>query len=187
MEPPLGTWESTHPTRVRQYHTIVSIHFVNSRLALLMSELSNQDSDVVQRLRSYISALPTPTAIPSAIQTLVRLLLLYTAWTKGSSHLLLGTNLTSLSISLISSISQGGGFTVREESFEEWTPSRLGNGPSTIRVNRPLQDITLKECAVWAWWNGLRVLVRDKFINGKKGIGALTRGNDVFLRVAEHS
>ncbi|KAK1226576.1 Cytoplasmic tRNA 2-thiolation protein 2 [Marasmius sp. AFHP31] len=146
-----------------------------SNEALLMSELSNEETDPVQRLRSYISALPTPTAIPSAIQTLVRLLLLHTARTTGSSHLLLGTNLTSLSISLISSISQGGGFTVREESFEEWTPSRSGNGPATVRVNRPLQDITLKECAVWAWWNELRVVGRDKFTGGKQGIGALTR------------
>ncbi|KAL0580942.1 Cytoplasmic tRNA 2-thiolation protein 2 [Marasmius crinis-equi] len=150
--------------------------------ALLMSELASEESDPIQRLRSYIAALPTPTAIPSAIHTLTRLLLLHTARVSGSSHLLLGTNLTSLSISLISSISQGGGFTVREESFEEWTSDRQGE-TATVRVNRPLQDITLKECAVWAWWNNLRVVGRDKFPGGKQGIGALTRN---FIVGLEH-
>ncbi|KAF9267789.1 hypothetical protein L218DRAFT_893922 [Marasmius fiardii PR-910] len=144
---------------------------------LMISELSNENSDPIPRLRSFISALPTPTAIPSAIQNLIRLLLLHTARMSDSSHLLLGTNLTSLSISLISSISQGGGFTVREESFEEWStgPKDDLSTPAVIRVNRPLQDITLKECVVWAWWNNLRVIGRDKFPGGRQGIGALTR------------
>ncbi|KAG7089549.1 hypothetical protein E1B28_011222 [Marasmius oreades] len=145
---------------------------------LLISELSSEDSNPVQRLRSYISALPTLTAVHSAIQNLIRLLLLHTARVSESSHLLLGTNLTSLSISLISSISQGGGFAVKEESFEEWSTGWTKDGASTpavIRVNRPLQDVTLKECAVWVWWNNLRVVGRDRSLGGRQGIGALTR------------
>ncbi|THV07395.1 hypothetical protein K435DRAFT_825628 [Dendrothele bispora CBS 962.96] len=135
----------------------------------------DSSSSPVERLRSYLSALPTPTAIPSAIRMLVRLLLLYTAQSTNSSHLLLGANLTSLSISLISSISQGGGFTVKEEAQEEWTPKVAGNTPQTVRLLRPLQEIGLKECAFWAWWNELNVIGRDKFPGAKQGIGALTR------------
>ncbi|KAF9065591.1 hypothetical protein BDP27DRAFT_1298063, partial [Rhodocollybia butyracea] len=125
-------------------------------------------SDPTAKLHSYISALPTRTAVDSGIRTLTRLLLLHTAHHNQSSHLLLGTSLTSLSIGLISSISQGGGYSVREESQEEWNPS----GTSPIRLVRPLQEITMKECSIWAWWNGLQVLGREKH---QQGIGALTK------------
>ncbi|KAK7050951.1 Cytoplasmic tRNA 2-thiolation protein 2 [Paramarasmius palmivorus] len=145
--------------------------------ALFLSTLSdNAISSPIERLRSYISALPTQTAVHSAVQTLIRLLLLHMARSTDSSHLILGTNLTSLSISLISSISQGGGFSVREESYEEWSsPKSDSETPWVVRVTKPLQDIGLKECAVWAWWNGLRVVGRNKFPGGKQAIGALTR------------
>ncbi|RDB25593.1 Cytoplasmic tRNA 2-thiolation protein 2 [Hypsizygus marmoreus] len=134
------------------------------------------------RLQKFISSLPTQTAIPSAVQTLTRLLLLHTAMSMGSSHLLLGTSLTSLSISLISSISQGGGFAVREEAQEEWAPrislrSRVSNGhkDGVIRIIRPLRDIGMKECAIWAWWNGLDVVGRERFPGGQQSIGPMTK------------
>ncbi|KAG5643017.1 hypothetical protein DXG03_001755 [Asterophora parasitica] len=151
---------------------------------LILSSISSQDeSDApILRLQHYISSLPTQTAIPAAVQTLTRLLLLHTAMSTGSSHLLLGTSLTSLSISLISSISQGGGFVVREEAQEEWTPrlpvaSRKDNGHKngTIRIVRPLRDIGMKECAMWAWWRRLDVVGREKFTGGKQSIGPLTK------------
>lgn len=156
-----------------------------SFLDLFISALSDtvDHHSPVSRMRRYISSLPTQTAIPSAIQTLTRMLLLHTALSTGSSHLLLGTSLTSLSISLISSISQGGGFAVREEAQEEWTPKISANSQQakgykneTIRVIRPLRDIGMKECAIWAWWGGLTVVGRERFPNGKQSIGALTRG-----------
>ncbi|KAJ3866017.1 hypothetical protein EV359DRAFT_72063 [Lentinula novae-zelandiae] len=128
-------------------------------------------SEPVQRLRSYISALPTHTAIDSTIHTLIRILLLYTARSTRSSHLLLGTSLTSLSINLISSISQGGGFSVREEAQEEWRSDSM----ETVRLIRPLQEITMKECSMWAWWNNLRVLGKQRHPGVKQGIGALTK------------
>ena len=72
---------------------------------------------------------------------------------------------------------------VREEAQEEWVPrvpvrAQQGNGHKsrTIRVIRPLRDIGMKECAVWAWWNGLTVVGREKFSGGKQSIGALTKG-----------
>ncbi|KIK63041.1 hypothetical protein GYMLUDRAFT_41346 [Collybiopsis luxurians FD-317 M1] len=130
--------------------------------------------DPVQKLRSYISALPTHTAIDNAIRTLTRILLLYTAHYTQSSHLLLGTSLTSLSISLISSISQGGGFAVREEAQEEWNPGS-SSASTPIRLVRPLQEITMKECSLWAWWNNLCVVGRAKHPGSKQGIGALTK------------
>jgi len=145
-------------------------------LALFVTQLKDDlPAEPSERLRSYLSALPTPTAIPSAVRMLVRILLLYTAQSTASSHLLLGTSLTSLSISLISSISQGGGFSVKEEAQEEWTTGLNGKS-RTIRLLRPLQEIGLKECSFWAWWNELNVVSRDKFPRAKQGIGALTRG-----------
>lgn len=136
------------------------------------------------RLQQYLSSLPTSTAVVSAVQTLIRVLLLYTAKSRGCSHLLLGTSLTSLSISLISSISQGAGFAVHEEVQEEWQPPdslssvikdgfALYTGP--IRLLRPLQDLTVKECATWAWWSDLRIVGRDKWPIAKQGIGSLTK------------
>ncbi|KAJ3997417.1 hypothetical protein F5050DRAFT_1752364 [Lentinula boryana] len=133
--------------------------------------LNSPNSDSVQKLRSYISALPTHTAIESAIHTLIRILLLYTARSTQSSHLLLGTSLTSISIKLISSISQGGGFSVREEAQEEWNPDSKG----AVRLIRPLQEITLKECSMWAWWNDLLVVGQEKYLRDKDGIEALTK------------
>ncbi|KAG6817681.1 hypothetical protein H0H87_005440 [Tephrocybe sp. NHM501043] len=137
-------------------------------------DLTNED-----RLLKYITSLPTQTAIPSAVNTLTRMLLLHTASATGSSHLLLGTSLTSLSISLISSISQGGGFVVREEAKEEWVPKQTrkenGHENGAIRIIRPLQDIGMKECAMWAWWRGLDVVGREKFPGGKQSIGPLTK------------
>ena len=106
------------------------------------------------------------------------MLLLHIAKSTISSHLLLGTSLTSLAISLISGISQGGGYNVREEAQEDWTP------PSTsaeakekdIRLVRPLRDVGVKECGTYAWWRGLNVLGKEKWSGGRQSIGGLTKG-----------
>ncbi|KAJ3777100.1 hypothetical protein FB446DRAFT_718647 [Lentinula raphanica] len=143
--------------------------FISSTLTT--PTLTTPTLNPVERLRSYISALPTHTAIENAIHTLIRVLLLYTARSNQSSHLLLGTSLTSLSIRLISSISQGGGFSVREEAYEEWKP----DSTTAIRVIRPLQEVTTKECSMWAWWNGLLVVGQEKYPRAKEGIYALTK------------
>jgi cytoplasmic tRNA 2-thiolation protein 2 len=108
------------------------------------------------------------------------MLLIHTAYSSNCSHLLLGTSLTSLSISLISSISQGAGFIVREEAQEEWTPPQPTNTSehriSSVRVIRPLRDVGMKECAMWAWWNSLTVVGKERLTYGKQGIGSLTKG-----------
>ncbi|KAF5391537.1 hypothetical protein D9757_002368 [Collybiopsis confluens] len=153
--------------------TDVAIDVTNEDL--YSRSISTSDmSDPIQKLRSYLSALPTHTAIDNAIRTLTRLLLLHTARRTQSSHLLLGTSLTSLSIRLISSISEGGGFAIREEAQEEWHP---GNSSSSlpIRLIRPMQEITMKECSLWAWWNDLYVIGKEKRPGGKQGIAALTK------------
>ncbi|KIY71517.1 hypothetical protein CYLTODRAFT_345669 [Cylindrobasidium torrendii FP15055 ss-10] len=139
---------------------------------LLITAISDSNTDPVAALRTFISALPTQTAISQAIPTLVRVLLLYTARHLGVSHVLLGTSLTSLSISLISSISQGGGFTVREESDEQW----MAPGSTTpIRIIKPLQDVGMKECSAWAWWHGLPVVQKEKLPGTGQDIAALTK------------
>ncbi|KAJ7104125.1 hypothetical protein B0H15DRAFT_9205 [Mycena belliarum] len=142
---------------------------------LPMTSAPAASTDSIAALRAYIASLPTQTAVPSTIQTLVRLLLLHTAWATESSHLLLGTSLTSLSVSLISSISQGGGYVVREEAQEEWQPTVHIGAKRTVRVNRPLRDLGMKECAVWAWWHGLDVIGKENILGGRQGIGALTK------------
>lgn len=113
---------------------------------------------------------------------LTRVILQYTAVKTSSSHLLLGTSLTSLAVSLISGVAYGGGFHVKEEVQEEWTPdlrqSRAEKG-SSVRVIRPLRDISAKECAVWAWWWKLRIVGREQWVwpGTKPGIGRLTKGS----------
>ena len=104
-------------------------------------------------------------------------MLLHTAASRRSSHLILGTSLTSLSINLISGIAQGAGFSVAEEAKEEWNP-KSENG-ITVRIVRPLRDVGMKECALWAWWCGLRIVGTSTPLNdgGKHGIGSLTRGD----------
>jgi hypothetical protein len=50
-----------------------------------------------------------------------------------------------------------------------------------VRVVRPLRDVGMKECQVWAWWCGLRVVGRNRYIGGRQGIGALTHGVSRFI------
>lgn len=156
------------PTRV----DLAFIHLTSLELRLVHS---SSTLDPLDALRIYLSSLPTQTAFYSAIQILIRILLLYTAASRRASHLVLGTSLTALSVNLISGIAQGAGFAVAEEAKEEWNP-RPEQGIK-VRVVRPMKDIGMKECAIWDWWNGLRVSgssnMRDR---GKNAISALTRG-----------
>ncbi|CCM06392.1 uncharacterized protein FIBRA_08651 [Fibroporia radiculosa] len=147
----------------------------------------------VEALRTHLGSLPTTTAAASSVQTFIRLLLLHTAVKTGSSHLVLGTSLTSLAVSLISGVSQGRGFNIREETQEEWEPDqtpreareskdstlpRSQKEKHSVRVVRPLRDIGMKECAIWAWWMNIKVVGQEKWLwsGSKQDIGALTRG-----------
>lgn len=145
------------------------------RQELLVTILSSDVTTTtpIERLHSFLATLPTQTAISRVVPNLVRLLLLYTARATGSSHLLLGTSLTSLSISLISSISQGAGFIVREEAQEEW---KAHNMAQAIRVVRPLRDIGMKECTAWAWWHNLSVVGKERIPGSTQDISFLTKG-----------
>ncbi|TFK94023.1 hypothetical protein K466DRAFT_580321 [Polyporus arcularius HHB13444] len=164
--------------------------------SLLIEPLSQTHPDPLTALRTYLSSLPTPTAIHSSIQALTRVLLLHTALQTGSSHLVLGTSLTSLAVSLISGVAQGAGFNVREESMEEWTPDpetrpapdtvpddgtegarKSKEARRTVRIVRPLRDIGMKECATWAWWSHIPVVGKEKWVwpGAKPGIGTLTK------------
>ncbi|KAI0326630.1 hypothetical protein GY45DRAFT_1258698 [Cubamyces sp. BRFM 1775] len=163
--------------------------------ALLLQSLSSTSADPLTSLRTYLSSLPTPTAVTTSIQTLTRLLLLHTALQTGSSHLVLGTSLTSLAVSLISGVAQGAGFNIREETQEEWVPepealagssqesdASEGSKPAkkgkrTVRVVRPLRDVGMKECAAWAWWSSVPVVGKEKWVwaGAKPGIASLTK------------
>ncbi|KAM5530996.1 hypothetical protein V8D89_015323 [Ganoderma adspersum] len=159
---------------------------------LFLESLSHTHQDPLAALRSYLSSLPTPTAVHTSIQTLTRVLLLYTALHTDSSHLTLGTSLTSLAVSLISGVAQGSGFNVREEMLEEWSPDpgittvpelwpedgkKTKKLKRTVRIVRPLRDIGMKECAAWAWWSRIPVVEKEKWLwpGAKPGIGTLTK------------
>ncbi|KAH9930086.1 uncharacterized protein B0H18DRAFT_995156 [Fomitopsis serialis] len=144
----------------------------------------------LRSLQSYLAALPTATAVPSTVETLVRLLLLHTALRTESSHLVLGTSLTSLAVSLISGVSQGRGHTLKEEMQQEWSegdhgqPShdasnetRDGGRKRYVRVVRPLRDVGRKECALWARWRDLVIVGKERWpwSGAKQDIGTLTR------------
>ncbi|KZT73542.1 hypothetical protein DAEQUDRAFT_762001 [Daedalea quercina L-15889] len=168
-----------------------------SSLASSSSSSSSSSSTPLQALHTYFSSLPTATAVPTTIETLIRLLLLHTALRTGSSHLVLGTSLTSLAVSLISGVSQGRGYNLKEEMQEEWVPDAedtsvyrapshqakdkkvAANGPRKkyVRVVRPLRDVGRKECALWAWWRDADVVGNERWpwSGAKQDIGALTR------------
>lgn len=135
-------------------------------------------STPLESLQTYFRSLPTQTAVHSSIQTITRVLLLHVAQSTNSSHLLLGTSLTSLAISLISGISQGGGYNVREEAQEDWTPPPTSKDGKerAIRLIRPLRDTGVKECGTYAWWRRLKVIGKEKWPGGRQSIGGLTKG-----------
>jgi cytoplasmic tRNA 2-thiolation protein 2 len=83
-----------------------------------------------------------------------------------------------LAISLISGISQGGGYNVREEAQEDWTPPpTLKDGKErAIRLVRPLRDVGVKECGIYARWRELRVVGKHKWPGGGQSIASLTKG-----------
>ena len=148
-----------------------------------LSESSTFLLDSLTALRAHLCSLPTPTAIQSTLSTLTRLLLLYTAYSIGASHLVLGTSLTSLSISLISSISQGGGFVVPQAIQEEWIPPFVEHTPGAatswrgeVRLIRPLREVGMKECTAWVWWHQLPVIGKQRIPISERTIGNLTRG-----------
>ena len=139
-------------------------------------------------MRAFLAALPTPTAISRTIHILIRLLLFYTARSRDASHLLLGTSLTTLSVSLISCVAQGGGYSILEELQEEWPSPQTSHSDviGSIRLVRPLRDITMKECAAFAWWNGIHVPGRPKVIRATAGILGLTKGSYLVQRCSSH-
>ena len=154
---------------------------IASPIDLALRLLDDTSFTPLESLQTYFRSLPTQTAVHSSIQTLIRVLLLHIAQSTNSSHLLLGTSLTSLAISLISGISQGGGYNVREEAQEDWTPSSMSTDGKerAIRLVRPLRDVGVKECGTYAWWRGLKVLGKDKWPGGRQSIGGLTKGASV--------
>lgn len=150
------------------------------------------DSEPTAALKAYLRALPTPTATLSTLSTLTRLLLLYTAYSIGASHLVLGTSLTSLSISLISSISQGGGFVVPQAIQEEWIPPFVKITPGDkswngeVRLIRPLRDVNMKECNAWVWWHQLSIVGKQSIPISERTIGNLTKGRLIVASVMSH-
>ncbi|KAH9013256.1 hypothetical protein EDB84DRAFT_1444327 [Lactarius hengduanensis] len=119
-------------------------------------DLAGGDAKSVAALRAHLLALPTPTGTLATLFTLTRLLL-FTAYSIGASHLVLGTFLTSMSISP-RLVAQGGGFVVPQTIQEEWIPPFVERVPGDsswkgeVRLVRPLRDVGMKECQAWVWW-----------------------------------
>jgi cytoplasmic tRNA 2-thiolation protein 2 len=160
--------------------------------AVQIIDICLSDSEPTAALKAYLRALPTPTATLSTLSTLKRLLLLYTAYSIGASHLVLGTSLTSLSISLISSISQGGGFVVPQAMQEEWIPPFIKSTPRVtswngeVRLIRPLRDVNMKECNAWVWWHQLSVVGKRSIPISERTISNLTKSKLIVAPVMSH-
>jgi len=174
-------------TGSRQVGSIIVVPALMASLVdLAFKLLDDSSSTPLESLQTYFRSLPTQTAVHSSIQTLIRVLLLHIAQSTNSSHVLLGTSLTSLAISLISGISQGGGYNVREETQEDWTPPSTSTSGKerAIKLVRPLRDVGVKECGMYAWWRGLKVLGKEKWPGGRQSIAGLTKGTlieDVYI------
>lgn len=116
-------------------------------------------------LLTYLSAQPSTSARATALRTLIRLLLQYTAHQTGSSHLLLGSSLTSHAINLLDAVANGGGFSIRQIAEETWR---------NIRIVRPLREIADKEVAAGIWWRHVGVMSR-MVGSSESGITRLTK------------
>lgn len=101
------------------------------------------------------------------LSQLSRLLLLHTARRLDCSAVLSGDTLTSLSVSLISAIASGDGFHVGAQKEEHW---------GSIRIIKPLRDITAKECAASFHWRKLRSICQSNIESGELGITKVTKG-----------
>ncbi|QRV89739.1 cytoplasmic tRNA 2-thiolation protein 2B [Ceratobasidium sp. AG-Ba] len=117
-------------------------------------------------LLAYLSAQPSASARATALRTLTRLLLQHTAHQTSSSHLLLGTSLTSHAINLLDAVANGAGFTIRQITEETWRG---------VRIVRPLREIADKEIAAGVWWRRVGVMPRTVGVPSESGITRLTK------------
>lgn len=122
-------------------------------------------------LLTYLSSQPSSSARTTAIRNLTRILLQYTARQTQSSHLLLGTSLTSYAVDLLDAVAIGAGFSIRQVGEETW---------EGLKIVRPLKEVTDKEVAAGVWWR--RVDVMPASVGGgamhfaQSGITNLTKG-----------
>lgn len=123
-------------------------------------------------LNAFLSGMPTQTAVKDGTQLLTRRLLERTALSLGATHLLLGRSMSSLSMSLLSSVCSGRGFTIADER------QSFTGGVTSFN---PLKDLGSKECAAYACWNELHVISSPILRTTRTGTGTeiqeLTRGS----------
>lgn len=100
-------------------------------------------------LLAFLAAQPSASARVTALRTLTRLLLQHTALHTSSSHLLLGTSLTSHAVGLLDAVAHGAGFAIRQVAEETWRG---------VRIVRPLREIADKEVAAAVWWRRVEVM-----------------------------
>ena len=67
----------------------------------------------------------------------------------------------------MTSVTSGGGFVLQDEREEIW---------KSIKIVKPLRDVTNKECAAWLHWAGLQVLQGGISLYEVQGVTRLTRG-----------
>ncbi|KAG8748268.1 hypothetical protein FRC10_007658 [Ceratobasidium sp. 414] len=117
-------------------------------------------------LLAFLAAQPSTSARATALRTLTRLLLQHTAHQTQSSHLLLGTSLTSHAVGLLDAVAHGAGFAIRQIAEETWRG---------VRIVRPLREIADKEIAAGVWWRRVAVMPATMGIPEESGITRLTK------------
>ncbi|KAG8704789.1 hypothetical protein FRC08_002036 [Ceratobasidium sp. 394] len=127
---------------------------------------STPSSTPTSSLLAFLAAQPSTSARPTALRTLTRLLLQHTAHQTQSSHLLLGTSLTSHAVGLLDAVAHGAGFAIRQIAEETWRG---------VRIVRPLREIADKEVAAGVWWRRVAVMPATMGIPEESGITHLTK------------
>lgn len=134
----------------------------------LPTALATSKLTPISSLLAFLAAQPSASARATALRTLTRLLLQHTALNTSSSHLLLGTSLTSHAVGLLDAVANGAGFTIRQVAEETWRG---------VRVVRPLREIADKEVAAAVWWRRVEVMPGSvgMDVSEQNGITRLTK------------
>jgi hypothetical protein len=145
-------------------------------------------------LAMFSPQLHTPTSLAALHTAVLHSLLRRTAVDLGAEILLLGSSATRLAVRTLSSMAEGGGYSMGEDVGVEYTlnlPQRHAGaveqggkiGSKSLLVTRPLGRVLYKELAYFARSRGLECLTMERPSTGvdpkAAGISALVEGEQL--------